>query len=152
MIKVIAVGKIKDKNLTSLITDYQSRISHFHNINIEEVADVPATKDQNHSKNSEGEEILKKIKKTDYVVLLDLQGTALDSPALSDKLADWNMRYSETVFIIGGSDGVSEQVKKRADFVWQLSKLTFPHQLTRLILLEQLYRSYKIINNQAYHK
>lgn len=152
MIKVIAVGKIKDKQLTTLIDDYKSRISHFHNITIIEVDDVAVTKDQNYSKNTEGEEILKKIKKTDYVVLLDLKGINLDSPTLASKVADWNMRNPELVFIIGGSDGVSEEVKNRADFSWQLSNLTFPHQLVRLILLEQLYRSYKIIHNQTYHK
>ena len=152
MIKIVAVGKIKDKHLKTLIADYRERISHFHNIVIAEIADVAADKDTEYNKNVESAELLRQIKKEDYVVLLDLQGKNPDSPTLAAKLADWNMRYPTLVFVIGGSNGVSEEVKKRADFSWQLSNLTFPHQLARLIVLEQLYRSYKIINNQAYHK
>jgi len=151
MIRIVAVGKIKDRQLKALIDDYQTRIGHFHNIEISEVAQV-TTKDPAYNLNREGEELLKLLPQTDFVVLLALEGVSLDSLTLASRLEVWNMKHPNLTFVIGGSDGVSAEVKQRADFLWQLAELTFPHQLARLLLLEQLYRSYKIINKQTYHK
>ncbi|NMA15632.1 MAG: 23S rRNA (pseudouridine(1915)-N(3))-methyltransferase RlmH, partial [Erysipelotrichia bacterium] len=101
----------------------------------------------------EGQRILKQIKRDSYVILLDLKGQPLDSEELAKKIEQINTYHSSNVtFIIGGSLGVSESVKEKADFVFKLSEMTFPHNIVRLLILEQIYRSYKILNNETYHK
>ena len=152
MLRIIAVGKVKEKPLKDLIADYHKRIKSFYNLTQIEIADQPEQRDVSQGVKREGEEILKRIKTKEFVVLLDLQGAMLDSVSLAERLEFWSTHNSELCFVIGGSNGVSEAVRQRADFLWQLSELTFPHQMVRLILLEQLYRSCKIINNQSYHK
>jgi len=154
MITVIAVGKIKERALTALINEYRKRISSYSKIEIIEVNDEPNDKlEAEKIKELEGQRILKQIKKNSYVVLLDLQGKALNSEELAKKIEQINTYHSSNItFIIGGSLGVSENVKDKADFELKLSELTFPHNLARLLILEQIYRSYKILNNETYHK
>lgn len=151
MINIIAVGKIKEKALQTLIEEYSKRISGYTKINIVEVGDEPNEKVN--VKQIEGERILKQIKKEAFVVLLDLRGESLDSIALAKKINEINTYHSSNItFVIGGSLGVSDEVVERADYLLKLSNMTFPHNIARLLILEQIYRSYKILNNETYHK
>lgn len=151
MINIVAVGKIKEKALTSLIEEYVKRISGYTKILITEVADE--ANDRNDVKEIEGQRILKQIKDDAYVILLDLQGKEIDSVQFSKLIQDINTYHASNItFVIGGSLGVSEQVRKRADYRLKISEMTFPHNLARLIILEQIYRAYKIANNETYHK
>ncbi len=154
MISIVAVGKIKEKSLKALIDEYIKRISAYSKIEIIEVNDEPNDKlEDDKVKALEGERILKQIKKDSYVILLSLQGKQLDSIEFAktlDKINTYNS--SHITFVIGGSLGVSNEVEKRADLLLNLSKMTFPHNIARLIILEQIYRAYKINNNETYHK
>jgi len=151
VINIVAVGKIKEKALTSLIEEYVKRISGYSKILITEVADE--ANDRNDVKEIEGQRILKQIKDDAYVILLDLQGKEIDSVQFSKLIQDINTYHASNItFVIGGSLGVSEQVRKRADYRLKISDMTFPHNLARLIILEQIYRAYKIANNETYHK
>ena len=151
MINIVAVGKIKEKALTSLIEEYVKRISGYSKILITEVADE--ANDRSDVKEIEGQRILKQIKDDAYVILLDLQGKEIDSVQFSKLIQDINTYHASNItFVIGGSLGVSEQVRKRADYRLKISEMTFPHNLARLIILEQIYRAYKIANNETYHK
>ncbi len=151
MISIVAVGKIKEKSLQNLIDEYLKRICGYTKISITEVADEP--NDRNDVLQIEGQRILKQIKDDAYVILLDLQGKEVDSVSFSKLIQDINTyRASHIVFVIGGSLGVSEEVRKRADYRLKISEMTFPHNLARLIILEQIYRAYKIANNETYHK
>ena len=154
MISIIAVGKIKEKALTTLINEYKKRISNYSKIEIIEVNDEPNDKLEDEKvKEIEGQRILKQIKRDSYVILLDLQGQALASEGLAEMIEKINTYHSSNItFIIGGSLGVSETVREKSDFKLKLSEMTFPHNLARLIILEQIYRSYKILNNETYHK
>ena len=151
MISIVAVGKIKEKSLQNLIDEYLKRICGYTKISITEVADEP--NDRNDVLQTEGQRILKQIKDDAYVILLDLQGREVDSVSFSKLIQDINTyRASHIVFVIGGSLGVSGEVRKRADYRLKISEMTFPHNLARLIILEQIYRAYKIANNETYHK
>ena len=154
MITLIAVGKIKEKALTTLINEYKKRITSYSKIEIIEVSDEPNDKlEEEKVKELEGQRILKQIKRDSYVILLDLKGQSLDSEELAKKIEQINTYHSSNItFIIGGSLGVSESVKEKADFRLKLSEMTFPHNIVRLLILEQIYRSYKILNNETYHK
>ncbi|MGI6510441.1 MAG: 23S rRNA (pseudouridine(1915)-N(3))-methyltransferase RlmH [Erysipelotrichaceae bacterium] len=154
MISIIAVGKIKEKALTALINEYKKRISNYSKIEIIEVNDEPNDKLEDEKvKELEGQRVLKQIKKDSYVILLDLKGQSLNSEGLADMIEKINTYHSSNItFIIGGSLGVSETVREKADFKLKLSEMTFPHNLARLLILEQIYRSYKILNNETYHK
>jgi 23S rRNA (pseudouridine1915-N3)-methyltransferase len=156
MIKIIAIGKIKDSNLQSLVDDYILRISRFDKIEMIEVADLGEGNNDTENQNiieEEGLKALSKIKDKDYVVLLDLHGQQIDSIQLADKINTITTYESSTIsFVIGGSLGVSKQLRARANFRWQLSKLTFTHLITRLLILEQIFRAFKILKNQNYHK
>ena len=145
MIKIICVGKIKEKYLSDLINDYKMRISKYHKIEIIELKDS--------DKKRESSEILQSVKSTDYNILLDIQGEEFTSIEFSTFMSKvfTNMNGNIT-FIIGGSDGVEDNVRNVVDKRISFSKLTFPHGLFRGILLEQIYRSYKIQNNESYHK
>ena len=152
-INVISVGSVKEKYLQDLIADYKKRITKYAKIDLIELKDESNKINENVVKELEGERILSSIKDGFYVILLDLKGTMLDSVELSrkiDEIATYNS--SKIAFIIGGSFGVSESVKKRSNYMLCFSKMTFPHQLARGILLEQIYRSFKISNNETYHK
>ncbi len=154
MITIIAVGKIKEISLASLIDEYKKRISGYTKIEIVELQDEPNDKlPEQTVKQLEGQKILKAIKKDSYVVLLELTGKQLDSVAFAKKIEEINTYHSSNItFVIGGSLGVSQEVKDRADYLLKLSEMTFPHNIARLLILEQIYRGYKILNNEAYHK
>lgn len=156
MIKLIVVGKIKEKALESLIQDYIKRIQPFSKILIEEIKDEPNYEDEAKNLQSlikESQLILSKITKDDQVILLELKGKLIDSIELSEHM-DKAMTYGSKniVFVIGGSLGVHEDVRQRSNILWKLSANTFPHGIVRLLVLEQIYRAFKILNNQTYHK
>ena len=145
MIKIICVGKIKEKYLSDLINDYKQRISKYHKIEIIELKDSDVKR--------ESTEIASTVKQSDYNVLLDINGQELTSTNFSKFLSDTFTFSNGTIaFIIGGSNGVDDSIRKIVQKRISFSKLTFPHGLFRGILLEQIYRSFKIINNESYHK
>lgn len=152
MIKILCVGKIKDKNLDSLINDYIKKINHYHKLEVVEVKDEAIKDNDKDVLDKEGNRILDKIKDDEYVLLLDLKGETIDSKALANFIDKTFINYSKLTIIIGGSLGVNKKVKDRANKLIKLSDLTFLHQMTRLIILEQIYRAYKILNNETYHK
>lgn len=148
--KIICVGKIKEEYFKNAIKEYQTRLSKYTKLEIVELNDYSLTPSLN--KQKEGEEILKNIKDKDYVITLEITGRKYNSIELAKKIEKIQIINSNIVFVIGGSDGLSEDVKKRSNEKISFSDLTFPHQLFRVMLLEQMYRSYKILNNESYHK
>lgn len=154
-IKIIALGKIKEKFLKDGIDEFLKRLSPFAQMSVMELSPIEI-KDENlinKTLDQEAEKILALIKPTDYVITLEIKGSMLSSDDLAVKLSDvTNSGVSELVFVIGSSYGLSSIVSERADFKLSLSKMTFLHQFTRLILLEQIYRAFKILNNETYHK
>ncbi len=151
MIKIICVGKIKEKFYKDAIEEYQKRLSKYTKIQIIEVPDIDL-KDPILNKKCEKENILKHIKEKDYVIALDINGKELSSIEFSKYLEKTEIINSNITFIIGGSYGIDSQLLSGSNDKISFSKLTFPHQLFRIILLEQLYRAYKIRNNESYHK
>lgn len=145
MIKIICMGKIKEDYLNKLIDDYKKRISRYHKIEIIELND-------SNDLQKESVDILKHINNQDYVIALDIHGENLDSVELAKKIDSTFLNYGTITFIIGSSFGLHEDVKRRVNYKLSFSKLTFPHGLFRGILLEQIYRSFKILNNETYHK
>ena len=144
MIKIICVGKLKEQYLKEGINDYYSRISKYHKIEIIELPDSNIDKEK--------EQILKNINSKDYLITLDIEGNNLTSKELAEKIDKTFISNPNITFIIGGSEGLHKEIKKLSNFSLSSSKQTFPHGLFRLILLEQIYRSFKIINNESYHK
>ena len=144
MINIICIGKIKEKYLNELIDDYRKRVNKYHKINIIEIPDDDINKETNN--------ILKYIKNGDYVISLAIEGKQLDSIELSDLIENTFIHYSTIDFIIGESNGLSNIIKEKSNMLLSFSRLTYPHGLFRGILLEQLYRSFKIMNNETYHK
>lgn len=148
-INIVAVGKIKEKYLVDGIKEYSKRLSRFCELNIIEVSDI----DNEKALRIEGKSILDRLSKNSYNIGLVIKGNELSSIELADKIIDiTNYHNSSINFIIGGSVGLDESVLDILDYRLSFSKLTFPHQLMRLILLEQVYRSFKIINKETYHK
>lgn len=148
MIKIICVGKIKENYFIEGVKEYQKRLSKYTKLEIIELPDY--NYDVLKTINEEGKKIISKISDKDYVVALVKEGKKLNSLELSNFIND-NISKNIT-FIIGGSYGLSDEVLKRSNYLLSFSDLTFPHQLFRVILLEQIYRSFKIINNESYHK
>ena len=144
MIKIICIGKLKEKYLTDGVNDYLKRLTKYHKINLIELPDSNI--------NNEGNEILKHITNKDYVISLAINGTELSSTELAEKLDKTFINNPNITFIIGGSNGIREDILSKSNMLLSFSKLTFPHGLFRLILLEQVYRSFKILNNESYHK
>lgn len=144
MIKLICVGKIKEKYLTDGINDYLKRINKYHKVQIIELEDSTI--------DNEEVKISKYIDNKDYVITLEIEGNMLSSVELADKLDKTFITNSNITFIIGGSYGLSDNIKKRSNYKLSFSNMTFPHGLFRLIFLEQLYRCFKILNNETYHK
>lgn len=144
MIKIIAIGKIKENYLKEAINDYQKRINKYHKLEIIEIEDDNII--------NEKDRILKYINKKDYLIALDIHGIELTSIELSKKIDNIFINNSNITFIIGGSNGIHDSIKNIVNYKLSFSKMTFPHQLFRLILLEQIYRSFKILNNETYHK
>lgn len=150
MLKIICVGSIKEKEMTLLINEYLKRLQKYTKIEIIELPDY--SYDLKNTIKHESDLILKNIGAKDFVITMEIEGKQLTSVELAEKIRTTLITNSTITFIIGGSYGLSEEVKKRSNMALSFSKLTFPHQLFRLILLEQIYRSFKIINNEAYHK
>ena len=157
-IKIICVGKLKEKYLVDGIQEYVKRISGYADIELIEVADerIPdkaSLAEETIVKAKEGRRILDKVKQDDYMILLDVSGQSLDSLQFADKIENCMINGKSTIdFVIGGSLGHGEEVLARANQRISFSKMTFPHQLMRLILVEQVYRAFKIIRNETYHK
>ena len=145
MIKVICLGKIKEKYLQELITDYQKRINKYHKLEIIELKDV-------NDLEKEASDILKYIDSKDMIICLDINGKSYTSIEFAKLIDESFIKYSNITFIIGSSEGLSPKVKDKANLLLSFSKMTFPHGLFRGILLEQIYRSFKILNNEKYHK
>ena len=153
--KVVAVGKIKEKYLTDALSEYAKRISRFASVEIVEVDECPThgaqvAREIERVKRQEGELILSKLE--GYVVAMDIDGTEFSSQQLSKHIQEQKLRYSTFTFVIGGSNGLSDEVKQRANLRCSFGKITLPHQLFRVVLLEQLYRACCIEHNVAYHK
>lgn len=157
-IKVISVGKLKEKYLKDGIQEYVKRLQSYCSlelieVNDERILDHSSFKEEEKIKLEEGRRVLQKIKAEDYVILLDLAGKQMDSIELSKKIEECMIYGKSTiVFVIGGSLGHASEIIDRADLRLCFSKLTFPHQLIRLFLLEQIYRSFKIMKHETYHK
>lgn len=157
-ITVIAVGKIKEKYFTAAVQEYAKRLSRYCKLEILEVPDEKTPDGagealESQIKEKEGERIIQKIPDNAYVVALAIEGKMLDSEELAGQMERWNVGgISHVVFVIGGSLGLSSGVLRRADYKLSFSPMTFPHQLMRVILLEQVYRSFRIRNHEPYHK
>lgn len=154
MIKIIAPGRIKDKHLEYLINDYIKRINHYHKLEVIEVKDETITNNDSSEniKDKEGQRILDKIDDRDFVITLELEGKMLDSVKFANKIDEIISSSRPLVFVIGGSLGLSNSVRQRSNFALKLSDMTFLHQMTRMILLEQIYRGFKILHHETYHK
>lgn len=149
-INIITVGKVKEQYINDGIKEFSKRLSKYVSLKIVELAEEA---DNATSVDIESNRILAYLKKTKgYTILLDLKGKELDSVELSNKISKLTINYSEISFLIGGSKGINNMVREKCDYSLCFSKFTFPHQLFRLILLEQIYRSICIINNIKYHK
>ena len=157
-IRIITVGKIKEKYLNDGIAEYAKRLSRDCKLNFIQVPDEKtpdkASDGMNRQiKETEGNRLLSHIREQDYVIALAIEGKMLDSVELSDLIAKLGVQGKSSIaFVIGGSLGLSDAVLKRADYKLSFSKMTFPHQLMQMILLEQIYRGYRIMNHEPYHK
>lgn len=157
-ITILCVGKVKEAFYRDAILEYQKRLSKYCNLSIVEVSDEK-TKDSmseveiNLVKEKEGERLLKNISEKDYVIALAINGKQLDSVELSSFIEKQGISgVSSIKLVIGGSLGLDDRIIKRADYLLSFSKMTFPHQLMRVILLEQVYRAFRIMKNEPYHK
>ena len=152
-INVISVGSVKESYLQLLIDDYKKRISKYASIELITLKDESNKESEEIVKSIEAQRIIKAIKAGSFVILLDIYGTMLDSVEFAKKIDDITTYNSSSLtFIIGGSLGVNSQIKDIANYKISFSKMTFPHQLMKGILLEQIYRAFKILNNETYHK
>lgn len=157
-ITIITVGKIKEKYLKDAIAEYSKRLSKYCKLEIIEVADEKTPDNasevvEDSIRSKEAERILKYVKDDAYVITLEINGKQLASEELAEKIEKLGVQgTSHIIFIIGGSIGLGQEVLRKSDFALSFSKMTFPHQLMRVILLEQVYRSYRIINGEPYHK
>lgn len=151
MIKIITVGSIKEKYLQEAIIEYLKRLQKYTKIAIIEVKDESLPEKEKVLK-IESEKIFKYISEKTYLITLEIEGEEIDSISFAKKLDNILIENSDITFVIGGSYGLSDNIKKMANFHLSFSKMTFPHQLFRVLLLEQIYRAYKINNNEKYHK
>lgn len=151
MIKVLCVGKIKEKFFKDAINEYSKRLSKYTNFQIVEVEDINSD-NINIILEKEKQLLQKHINPKDYVITLEIEGKQINSLDLSKKIEELQIYNSNIIFIIGGSYGLHQDIKDRSNYKLSFSKLTFPHQLFRVMLLEQIYRAFKIINNESYHK
>lgn len=157
-IDICCVGKVKESAFRDMISEYSKRLSRYANLSILEVADEKTPENASEAveegiKKKEGERLLSAIKENSFVIALAIDGKNLSSTELADKVNSLGINgISHIQFVIGGSLGLSPEVLRRADMKLSFGRMTFPHQLMRVILLEQIYRSYRIINNETYHK
>lgn len=148
MIKIICIGKLKEDYLKKAMEEYKKRITKYSKIEMIELED----ESNGNILEKEKTKILKYINEKDYVITLEIDGSSIDSMELSKKIESIYLNYSNITFIIGGSYGLHDDIKKRSNYSLSFSKLTFPHQLFRVMLLEQIYRSFKIMHHETYHK
>lgn len=148
MIKIICIGKLKEDYLKKAMAEYKKRITKYSKIEMIELED----ESNGNILEKEKTKILKYINEKDYVITLEIDGSSIDSMELSKKIESIYLNYSNITFIIGGSYGLHDDIKKRRNYALSFSKLTFPHQLFRVMLLEQIYRSFKIMHHETYHK
>lgn len=157
-IKIISVGKLKEKYLVDGVNEYIKRLGAYTKVEVYEVADEkipnnPSLADETLVKVKEGRRVLDKVKQDDYMILLDVQGKKLDSIKFSKHIENLMIDGKSSIaFVIGGSLGHCQEVYDRANYKLSFSDMTFPHQLMKLMLVEQIYRAFKIINNETYHK
>ena len=157
-ITIVCVGKIKEKFYRDAVEEYKKRLGRYCKMQIVEVADEKTPDNASDTvedaiRDKEGERILKYIKEDAYVITLEIAGKMLTSEEMAEKIEKLGVQgTSHIIFIIGGSIGLGREILKRSDYALSFSKMTFPHQLMRVILLEQIYRSYRIINHEPYHK
>ena len=157
-ISIVCIGKLKEKYWTEAAGEYSKRLSKYCSLQIEELKETrlpenASAADEEAVKVSEGEEILRHIKKDAFVITLEIKGKALSSEGLAEKMEQLALDGKSSVaFVIGGSLGLSDAVSRRANFKLSFSAMTFPHQMMRVILLEQIYRAYKINKGEKYHK
>lgn len=157
-ITIICIGKLKERYWTEAVQEYGKRLGTYCTLSINEIKEEKARDNYSKAdeiavKDTEGKNILKQIKSEAYVIALEIQGQELTSKKMAKKISALALEgKSEMILIIGGSLGLSKEVLERADFRLSFSKMTFPHQMMRVILLEQIYRSFKIIKNEPYHK
>ena len=151
MIKIITVGQIKEKYLQDAINEYKKRLSKYTNIEVIEVKDEGLVEEVKVIK-LEADKIKKHINDRDYIVTLEIEGKQMTSVEFANKIDNILIENSNIDFIIGGSYGLSDDIKNMSRLHLSFSKMTFPHQLFRVLLLEQIYRAYKINNNESYHK
>ena len=151
MIKIITVGTLKEKYLQEAIKEYSKRLQKYTNLEIIEVKDEGMVEPQK-AIEIESSKIEKHLNNKDYVITLEIEGKEYSSPEFAEKIRNTLIENSNITFIIGGSYGLSDSIKERSNMHLSFSKMTFPHQLFRVILLEQIYRAYKINNNESYHK
>lgn len=157
-ITILTVGKIKEKYLKDAIAEYAKRLSRYCKLEIVEVADEKTIENasqvlETQILDKEAERLMKYIREDAYVITLEIKGKQLTSEELSEKINQLGIQgKSHIIFVIGGSIGLGDEILKRSDYALSFSKMTFPHQLMRVILLEQIYRSYRIINGEPYHK
>lgn len=158
MIRIAAVGRVKEKWMRDGLADYLKRIQPYEKTEVIEVDDEKAPESNSDAENEavklcEGRKLLKNIKDNDFVILLDLAGKEMDSVTLSRKIEEIHTHGCNRItFVIGGSLGVSKELINRADLRWKISVNTFPHQLCRIIVAEQIYRAFRIMHNEPYHK
>ena len=157
-VTILAVGKLKEKYWRDAVAEYSKRLKSYCSLQITEIKESPlranpSAADEEAVKIAEGADILSRIRSSDYVITLEIKGKVLSSEALAQKIEALAIDgKSSIIFVIGGSLGLSEEVSRRADFILSFSAMTFPHQMMRVILLEQIYRSFKINRHEAYHK
>ena len=157
-IDIVCIGKLKEKYWVDALNEYLKRMKAYANVNIVELkeAKLPenaSLKDEENVKLEEGKSILKAIKDTTYVITLEIKGKELSSEELAGKIEDLSLNgKSDIAFVIGGSLGLSPEVSGRSDFKLSFSRMTFPHQMMRVILIEQIYRAFKINRHETYHK
>ncbi|MBF0715773.1 23S rRNA (pseudouridine(1915)-N(3))-methyltransferase RlmH [Gemelliphila palaticanis] len=156
-VTIVCVGKVKEKFYRDALNEYKKRLGAYINLNIIEINDEKVNNEVdaeiNIAMEKEGNNILSKIKDTQYVITLEILGELISSEKLASKIENLGITgKSDVVFVIGGSYGLSDKVKQRSNYALSFSKMTFPHQLMRVVLLEQIYRAYKIIKREKYHK
>ncbi|HVI40048.1 MAG TPA: 23S rRNA (pseudouridine(1915)-N(3))-methyltransferase RlmH [Anaerovoracaceae bacterium] len=157
-VTIVCIGKLKERYWTEAVQEYSKRLGKYCTLAINEMKEEKAPENPSNAeemavKEAEGKSILKQIKKDAFVIALEIQGKEMTSEALSEKIQALGLAgKSDLVFVIGGSTGLSAEVLDRADFRLSFSKLTFPHQMMRVVLLEQIYRGFKIMRNETYHK
>ena len=149
-IKLVAVGKLKEKFHKEEVSEYVKRLSRYASVTICEVEEM---KIKENASIKEGENLLKAIKPNEYVFLLDLHGKEMSSTSFANMMDELiSLGKGNITFVIGGSLGLSNEVRERANFKLKLSEMTFTHQMTRIIILEQIYRAFKIMSGETYHK